>query len=314
PLRRALWISLAGIPLGIGLNIIRVCLVVLTQEEVKAEFFESHTPQGIAVLLVGSVLLYGLAVLLEPERAGSIEAAAEDSSAIARGRRMAARSPSPVRWAAYSIALPVTLALISVALPGLRATPSESRPAPPFFPEALPPWQGTPLALDYFFPYSTPTNPQFHMEYRGRDEIGRAQVVDLFIARERPVASGLDRMPDRKLLLPANDWTIDSREPTRILQLGQDAEKAIVSREGGTEHSYVLAWRIRDEGLLRESLRSLVGLQSGCRAREGACSRIVVRLVAPILSDDEDGRARARGMLNDFIGRFVLPFKVLETR
>ncbi len=311
PLRRALWISLAGIPLGIGLNIIRVCLVVLTQEEVKAEFFESHTPQGIAVLLVGSVFLYGLATLVEPKRFGSVDGA-EDVPAEKGGA--ASRPPAFARWTILAVGLPATLAAISFAVPILRATPADARSAVPFFPDALPPWKGTPLALDYFFPYSRPTNPQFHMEYRGRDEAGREQVVDLFIAEEVPVASGLDRMPDAKLLIPANDWTIESREATRILQLGRDAERAIVSREAGSEHSYVIAWRVRDEGLLRESLRSLVGLQARCRAREGECSRLVVRMAAPILSDDDDGRARAETMLNDFISRFVLPLKVLEIR
>ena len=306
PLRRTLGVIFAAIPLGIGLNIVRACLVMSTQEELKAEFFESHTPQGIAVLLLGSVILYGLAVLArQPSSKGDKAPLASTSARIAQTPQQFAR------WAAFSLAISMTLAVISVLAP-LTMDPLVLTKRYAFnFPTSLPPWTGTKLDLDYFFPYSMPFNPQFHVDYRNMEAPGGGDLVDLFIARETPTASGLDRMPDAKLLLPSNDWTIISRDFKRVWQLAIDAEMAIVSRDAGSSLAYVIAWRIRDGGLFRESLQSLLGLH-GCSPTDTDCVRVVVRIVVPILHDDVLGRDRAARTANRFIDHFILPLRILE--
>ena len=306
PLRRTLGVIFAAIPLGIGLNIVRACLVMSTQEELKAEFFESHTPQGIAVLLLGSVILYGLAVLArQPSSKGDKAPLASTSARIAQTPQQFAR------WAAFSLAISMTLAVISVLAP-LTMDPLVLTKRYAFnFPTSLPPWTGTKLDLDYFFPYSMPFNPQFHVDYRNMEAPGGGDLVDLFIARETPTASGLDRMPDAKLLLPSNDWTIISRDFKRVWQLAIDAEMAIVSRDAGSSLAYVIAWRIRDGGLFRESLQSLLGLH-GCSPTDTDCVRVVVRIVVPILHDDDLGRDRAARTANRFIDHFILPLRILE--
>jgi exosortase len=309
PLRRAVWVILSAVPLGIGLNVLRTSLVMLTQEELKLDFFESHTPQGIAVLLLGSVILYGIASFLAREskyKPGTPSTGAQSVGIVQHSGQF-------VNWTVFSLAFPLALALVSLVAPH-SPEPAEQRGPHAFrFPTELPPWSGTKLDLDYFFPYSTPTNPQFHAEYRNPEAPGGTELVDLFIARETPMSSGLDRMPNAKLLLPASDWSLISRESARVWQFGIDAEEAIASREAGSMLSYVLAWRVRDEGLIRESLRSLMGLQ-GCRRSHSQCTRIVFRIAVPIFHDDDRGRERARMTADRFIDDFIFPLKVKSIR
>ena len=309
PLRRAVWVVLSAVPLGIGLNVLRACLIMLTQEELKAEFFESHTPQGIAVLLVGGVILYGIASILalsSKGRSGTASTKAEPTGMVQPPLQFAG-------WTVFGLALAVALALVSLLVPHSWEPAGRQGPYAFNFPMKSPPWSGTVLGLDYFFPYDTPTNPQFHAEYRNPDAPGGTELVDLFIARETPMSSGLDRMPDAKLLLPASDWSLISREAVRVWQFGIDGEEAIATREAGSMFSYVLAWRVHDGGLIRESLRSLMGLQD-CGLSPSECIRVVFRIAVPILHDDDRGRERARMTADRFIDDFILPLKVMSIR
>jgi len=313
PLRRAAWVVLSAVPLGIALNVMRACLVMLTQEELKAEFFESHTPQGIAVLLVGSVILYGIASLMSGKEEPEVGSPSTEGGVEARGPQ-GTSLPGPLAgWAVFSLTLPIALALVSVIVPYSWERVDRQTPYQFNFPIALSSWKGTTLGLDYFFPYSTATNPQFHAEYRNSDAPSGTEIVDLFIARETPMLSGLDRMPNAKLLLPASDWSLVSRQEARVWQFQIDGEEAIVSREAGAMFTYVLAWRVRDAGLIRESLRSLMGLH-GCSALDRECDRVVFRIAVPILHDDDRGRARARKTADRFIDDFILPLKVMSIR
>lgn len=312
PWRTASTILLA-IPLGIGLNILRACLVMLTQEELRAEFFESHTPQGLAVLLAGSVFLYAAAAALargkrEPDHGGDARADTEASAERAAPAEGAGRFAG---WAALSVGLPVLLAGLSYVMP-MTLDPIPERPRYEFlFPTDLPPWQGTPVERDYFFPYSQASNAQFHVDYRGPTRSGSLASVDLFVARELPSPSGLDRMPDSKLLLPANDWTVVSVHPMRLPKLGIDAREAIVSRAGGSQKAYVVAWRLHDRGLWRESLYSLLVPQN-CERSPNDCLRTVVRIVVPYKPDVEDAEFDAKRTARRFIDHFILPLKSLE--
>jgi len=309
-LRRAFWVIMAALPLGVALNVVRACIVMLDKEELNAEYFESHTPQGVAVLVIGSLVLYALANMLRPR--GST--ADESSSAASEATPIEVAGPrslgAPAVWAVFSLILPFTLAVVSVAAPITR-DPLPKRPRYEFLlPVSLPPWIGTRLELDYFFPYSTASNAQFHVDYRDTVSPGGG-MVDLFVARELPSASGLDRMPDSKVLLPANDWTVTHQEPSRVLKLGVDATKAIVSRGGGTYAAYVYAWRLNDRGLLAETLRSLV-LPQDCERSPNECLRAVVRLVVPMIEDTPIERERAAQSANRFIDDFIMPLKSLE--
>lgn len=306
--RRTVWVIVAAIPLGIGLNVFRACLVMLTQEEIKAEFFDSHTPQGIAVLLIGAVLLYALAMKLQ----GDLEPIVLGASAADAGVIEPATSLSG-RWLAIGLAVPLVLVGISFLIPTLREPPGPPVRGRVGFPLSVKKWNGEKIPLDYFFPYSTPANPQFHAEYRKRDSRGGEKLVDLFVAWETPKPSGLDRMPNAKLLLPANDWALDSRRPARVWQFEFEAEEAIVARADRTKFSYVIAWRVRDRGLLHESLLSLAGLR-GCGESEHGCPRVVVRVAVPIFGNDGDGRNLAKETANEFIDDLIFPLKLIAVR
>jgi len=212
----------------------------------------------------------------------------------------------------FAVAVPVLMAAVSVALPGLGLT----REAPVRRPLELPlergPWSGTSLSMDYFFPYDSSLHAQRRIEYRA--ELGRSglHLIDLFVARELPVGSGLNRIPASKLLRPASDWDIERREPTRIWELGIDGEQAILSRQGGSERVLVLAWRLRDAGLLMETLASSIGLDVCKRMGTGpSCSRVVVRMAIPIVREGSRGVDRAMQSARRFIRDFRVAFEEL---
>jgi exosortase len=308
PFSRTLWVVLATIPLGIGLNILRACLVMLTQQELPAEFFEGHTPQGLAVLSIGGVVLYGLAARLQ----GRSDSAGDKSQSI-EPKGSASASFETSRWLGFGLAVSLGLTGISLLIPVLREVPQPSERMRAGFPLAVKGWTGTKVPLDYFFPYSTAANPQFHAEYRKPDGRSGEKLVDLFIGWETPKPTGLDRMPGAKLLLPANDWTLGSREAATVWQFEIDAERAIVSRAEHSKFSLVIAWRIRDRGLFYESLLSLVGLR-GCGPSPHGCPRVVVRIAVPIFRDSGPGRDVARETAKEFIDDLIFPLKLLAVQ
>jgi hypothetical protein len=84
--------------------------------------------------------------------------------------------------------------------------------------------------------------------------------------------------------------------------LGLDADLAVATRESGSERALVYSWRLRDEGIWRESLRSLLALESGPFRRERR--RAVVRLTTPLPHDGPVARDRAKQTLDRFIRDF----------
>lgn len=315
-LTRTLGVVLMAWPIGIALNIVRASLVVLTQETLDPDLFASHTPQGIAVLLVGSMLLYAVASVL-----GSVSPFRSESGAKVEGQAIELESArrddgARSRWLGrdrallFAVMVPVLMAAVSVALPVLGMT----RRAPVRQPLELPleagAWSGESLSIDYFFPYDSSLHSQRRIEYRA--ELGRSglHLVDLFVARELPVGSGLNRLPDTKLLRPASDWNIERREPTRIWELGIDGQQAILSRKAGEERVLVLAWRLRDAGLLLETLASSIGLdvcKGTGKGTSDACSRVVVRMAIPIVREGSRGVDRAMQSARRFIRDFAEP-------
>jgi len=319
---------------------VRACMVVLTQEALDPDLFASHTPQGIAVLLVGSVLLYIVASALgraPGSRVGSAWSAASTESSMwtagsaspaepepgaragkrsnefdGAGRHDQARSrwPERNRPMLFAVTVPLFMAAVSVALPVLGMTRRAPVPEPLELPLDRGAWSGTPLSIDYFFPYDSSLHAQRRIEYRAELGPSGHHLVDLFVARELPVGSGLNRIPDTKLLRPASDWNIDRRESTRIWALGIDGQHAILSRRGGDERVLVLAWRLRDEGLLLESLASSIGLDV-CKGAGAPCSRVVFRIAIPIVRDGSPGVDRAMQSARRFIRDFAEPFERL---
>lgn len=313
-LSRALIVVVMAWPIGIALNIVRACLVVLTQETLDPDLFASHTPQGIAVLLIGSGLLYAVASTLAARSAVGSPTPTPTPTSDLESVDSDGRAPSrwlERHWAMlFAVTVPVLMAVVSVALPGLGLIRSAPVRQTLELPLERGPWSGTALSIDYFFPYDSGLHAQSRIEYRA--ELGRSglHLVDLFVARELPVGSGLNRIPETKLLRPASDWDIERREPTRIWELGVDGEQAILSRQGGTERVLVLAWRLRDAGLLVETLASAIGLDV-CKGTGLPCSRVVVRIAVPIVREGSRGVDRAMQSARRFIRDFLEPLDSL---
>jgi len=305
PLPRALWVIFLAVPLGIGLNIARVCLVVLTKEEVSLEIFESHTPQGIVVLMIGSVILYLVAAWLQRTERRRVSDFSDQSSVPVPCSTRVSLYP-----AMFSLGLSVALSLLSFALPRIVEERERTLPRVVDFDAVHMLWRESPLDLDYYFPYSTVAHPQYHATFKRQNSWGGFDVVDLFIAYEMRDPTGLNRLPDTKLIMPANDWSIVSRESTRIWRLGSEGQRALLTREAESEFTYVVAWRTHDDGLIRESLKSLLGLDA-CGAFRGECFRTVLRVAVPILHNDDEGRARAETTADDFIRDFKDAFEAL---
>jgi hypothetical protein len=105
-----------------------------------------------------------------------------------------------------------------------------------------------------------------------------------------------------KLEYPGPDWDIVRKGRERLWSLDRVADLAIATRGPGSEHAVVYAWRPRDEGLWRESWRSLLALESSPLRREGR--RAAVRLVAYAPHDGQLVLDQAKQRLDRFIVAF----------
>lgn len=292
PTRRALLLVVLAIPLGIALNIARACLVVLSKSEIPVDAFESHTPQGIAVILLGTILLYGAAAWLETEpTAGAAPLPDEDDPP---------RSPRSPREIRLAVGFAAMLALLAGAQAVFVPPRAEPHATPIDFPLALGAWTGTRLPVDYHFPYSSSRHPQYRAEYRN---LKTGDLVDLMIAREERVPSGLNRQPDSKLLRPSSDWTLIESGPDQSWRLGIEVQRAVLSRNDDKAFVYTNAWRVGDDGLLLETLASLLGWDT-CRFGGRDCGRVVLRLAAPMRGTDDTSRRRAEDAIDRFVGSF----------
>jgi exosortase len=310
-LGRTLTLAALAVPLGLALNIMRVATVVATQRQLDAELFESHTPQGIAVLLVGSLVLYAVAAWLgrslRTRDAGSDAERTPNLTVSSQNERRASG-----RFTSFALSFSVALAFASILLP-LRTT-SESTSVhggAPELPLEVGSWVGTVRGSNYFFPYNSGDHKRFHAEYRSDAPRTGLEFVDLFIANEAPQVSGLNRLPDSKLILPAMDWEVESLEHRRIPMLGVDAQSAILTRGEPEQLAYVIAWRVHDRGLWMESLSSLLGMDA-CDFFSHRCQRGVVRLAVPIAAESDAAHDRASRSAMRFLRSFQAPLMQLN--
>jgi exosortase len=286
--RAALVLAFAPV-LGFALNAVRIAYIAGSPDpEAYAGLQGDHTPQGVALLAVGAALLYGFARLLSPRAAPAPAPAARAAEPASRASAFAAA------------ALLVLLALLGGTLtpfPGGRA--AAGRPA---LSEAGAGWSSERLIAD---PYYLPPNAAQHSLYRRyqRGDETPPDLVDVLIAVESNELADTSELLSAKFAWPGPEWNVESRHETRLWELGGvDADLAIAARGTGPERAVVYRWRVRDEGLLRESLRALLALDASPLRR--AQPRTVVRLVAFAPFDDSLAIARAKRRLDRFISVF----------
>lgn len=300
--RRRQWIVVLASPaLAFALNIARVALIATSEDpQGIASHADSHIVQGLAVVIAGTLSLYLVSYLL-------------DSGQQAEREPMPPRTapPHPSRWR-LSAGVFAGLAAASFAIPALPRAEARA-PALGEFPMQHAGWRASKeLKANRVYLGELPVGQILYRRYRKRlvpDE--RRAVVGVFVAVESPDARR--RSPfSEKLEPPGPGWWVRSHRPERIWALGVDArlswaESEMGTAEGEAESVITYTWRLRDEGLARETLRSLLALETKPFERRG--KRIFVRLATPILEEGGLGRERAKQRLDRFTADFT---EVLE--
>lgn len=259
------WILVLVAPLlGHALNLVRIAWVATSEHpEDLTGFTGDHTPQGLAVLAAGTAALYALGWALARTPGARADA------------RASAPAGAPLPWRAAAIAL-AALAAISLGVPPF-GPPEEA--APLAFPEAAAGWTSEALAPDPDFVGALPGGSFVHRRYAKTGRDGRLRTVELFVAAERPPPPPTSHLFSAKLAWPGGGWLVQERRRTTLLTLGREAELCRSVYASGPEHAVGYLWYPRDEGLARESLRSLFALESTPWRRDRP--RAVVRLVSP---------------------------------
>lgn len=291
-------VLLASAPaLGYALNAVRIAYVAASPNpEIYAGVSGDHTPQGVALLAAGTALIYALGRALAPPGTHAPRAREPEPPAPAR---------SPL--AAAGLAAVALLALFSFALTPFSPGPTAHRQLA--FPEGGAGWTSARLVADpYFFPPS-PGAPWLHRRYQLGVDADPPYAVELLIRVEALGAPDTGDLSSSKLTWPGPEWDLQSRSRTRIWDLSLDAELASAARGDRPERAVIYAWRLRDEGLLRESLRALFALDASPLRRE--TPRAVVRLVAVAPFDEPLALARAKRRMDGFITAFRAPLAAL---
>jgi exosortase len=286
---RRLWLVVLAAPLlGHALNVVRIAWVVNGQHpEALTGGAGDHTPQGIAVLAAGTAALYAL---------GAVLARARRSESTAReGTGNHAALP----WRAAAIALG-GLCAISYAVAPFPA--ASAAPAQLAFPDAAAGWTSEPLAPDPSFVGTLPPGWFVHRRYAKTGNDGRVRTVELLVVTELPPPPPTTHLFTAKLAWPGSGWIVRMRRSTELLPLAREVELDESASASGPEHALGYLWRPRDEGLARESVRSLLALDATPWRRTRP--RAVVRLVAPMPQGGPVAYTIAKRALDVFVSDF----------
>jgi hypothetical protein len=197
---------------------------------------------------------------------------------------------------AAGLVVPALLAVLSL---GIAPLPRIAEPPPLELPLEHAGWIGEELTPDRRFVGQFQPGQVLHRRYLREGQRRAPQIVDLLVgyeARESPSS----RLLSPKLLVPDHDWSLVETRPVRLWSLGQDARSGVAARD--SELVLSVLWRIRDEGIWRETWRAAWALDAGPGRREGR--RAVVRLATPLAHDGPAARDRARRILDRFVDDF----------
>lgn len=289
------WLVVCAAPwLGYALNVVRVAVIASSAHPQALAGDVDHTPQGVAVLIVGTAILYGLGWILA---GGRRHRQAADSPPNAP--RLGSSAPTHAwRFAAAGL---LVLGVLSLGVSPFA--PATIAPEPTIeFPSERAGWSSEELTPDPLFVGALPKRQTLYRRYEKKRQRRPPQVVEVFVGLEvarHPITS---RLFSSKLAMPGRDWSLEKSRPARLWTLGLDADLVEASRAAGSEHALVYTWHLRDEGIWREAPRALLALESGPFRREQP--RAVVRLLAPLAQDGAVARERAKQTLDRFISDF----------
>jgi exosortase len=286
-----MWLLLPLAPaLGFALNVVRVAYVATSDNpEALAGMQGDHTPQGVAVLLAGTLALYGIGAALA---AGSKPRNEPAPPAGAASAEPAVPAWLAAGWLALLVALSLTLSPFE--LPGLpRPTTA--------LPEQGGGWVSEPLAGDPLFFGGGPQ--LLHRRYQpAAGAHAESEAIEILVTFEE------EDNPDRTLLFtsklawPGPDWDVLRSEPAKIYALQRDAQLAVAVRPPSELHAVVYTWRPGSLGLWGETWRSLLALDASPLRREQPLT--AVRLIAFAPGDGDRALERAKQRLDRFVSRF----------
>ena len=284
------WLLVGLTPLvGFLINILRATYVAGSPDPEKlAGIGADHTLQGVIVLMGGTAFIYLLAWLLGADGNGN------------EPRRISMRVPNLVGWKMVSLCLVGMLAL-SFAVPRLT-TSLNDEPRAVGFPLKGSGWTSEVAPADPMF--NGVVAGKFHRRYRLAADANRPlQFVDILIGQATDGHSFPARFFSSKRMFPGPDWNLVSRDRERIWILDRKVEIALASPMPEAEHAWVYAWRPRYRGLIRESWRHFLALDSGRFRRKSQPSLVKIVAYAPHGGELSLDRARQR------INRFVTDFR-----
>jgi exosortase len=288
------WLLVLVAPaLGLAINVLRVVAIASSSDpQAIGAGSGDHTPQGVAVLVAGTGVLY----LMGWSMAAAASRHAGDD---ARQHPRSDSSGPAVRWRAAAACLAV-LGVISLSVKPFASAPTSSDTRIDLSRDHSG-WSGEDLMPDPFFLGYLPKRQALYRRYQKERRFDRpTRVVDVFIGLEFPENPASTRLFSSKIAMPGSDWSIGEVRRSRVWMLELDARLAVASRD--QERALVYTWRLRDEGVLRETSRSLLALDSGPFRRER--QRAVIRLSTPLAHDGPVARDRAKQTLDRFITDF----------
>ncbi len=276
-----------------ALNGVRVLTLVLNPH---SEIVEIHSLQGIAILLVGLLVVYGfdgiLARLL-PRRA--YRKAAD---------RVAGAAGLPIS----ALALAVTLLVVSLVAASMRFwTPVWMAPRPAatlekLVDEALGDWSSTEIASETYFLGRMHFRETVHRSYA----TGRAP-IEVFVGTSDLRDRGTSIL-SRIVAIPGSGWEVRDGWRHMLAPDGPEVVAQLVNK--GMERRLAYYWLVGTEGVLVETLRSFLGLErSDLRRSRG---QLAVRLSTGIGSGVADERARAARRLEEVYRQLEPALKAAE--
>jgi len=232
--------------LGFALNAVRIAAIAASRNpEAYAGAQGDHTPQGLALLAAGAAALYGIGRALH----GPV--------AHAGAARAAGDAADPV-WGQAAIAL-AALSALSLAL---SPFPPRARPLAPrelAFPEARAGWTSEAISGDPYF--LGPHPGMLYRRYLRSANPGLTDAIDVLIGMDDEEPLDASVLFSSKLRWPGPDWYLERQQRVPLWDLARDAELRDRRAQVAPERAVIYRWKIRDEGLARETARSLFALE-----------------------------------------------------
>jgi exosortase len=262
-------------PLAFALNGLRVLTLILNP---SSEIVSVHMLQGVAILMVGLLIVYALDGLLER----ILPAADEGRLALPELDR---RTPASPR-AAIAILLLVALATVGASLWGPVSEPPAPGPRTlqARVEEALGNWTSSPAEKDWMFLGSVRFGETAHRAY----EIDGVPVEVFVATADLGPGGGSPLSP--VTAAPGSGWAEREAATERLSPDDRPVRARVL--EKGRERRLIHHWYGGSLGLPREAVRSFLGLDHSPFRREE--TPYAARLGTPILDRPPETPAEAR--------------------